>query len=202
MHGATKKPAQWRGPWPSIVIPAHPRLSGGCTTLGRGSPTTVRVIKIIDSVSITIIDVDFGDEGSTGGLFSFPSGVLMTASARCPHREIADRYHRRSRECRGQADRIARSQLDAGASSWLRPIRQAEYRDWKRWQKYRPIATFTENKRSRRDVDSCNGQLPYRCTPDRVEGWNRSKLSACSILISVRTVSNRRLARSLLAHRT
>jgi hypothetical protein len=59
----------------------------------------------------------------------------------------------------------------------------------RQWQEYRPIATFTEHERARRDVDLCNGRLRCHCTPDQVEGWSRSKLSTRSILISVRTLS-------------
>ena len=36
----------------------------------------VRVVRIIDSVSIKVFVVDLGEEGSTGGLFSVPFGVM------------------------------------------------------------------------------------------------------------------------------
>jgi hypothetical protein len=71
----------------------------------------------------------------------------------------------------------------AQSSSWL-PWR------WQPWQKQRPSATFTANeRRRRRGVGSCNGQLPYHCAPDRFEGWNPSRFSTCSIVISVRMLS-------------
>ena len=61
---------------------------------------------------------------------------------------------------------------------------------WQRWQSWRPIAAFTENERRRSlGLDSCNGQLPYHCTPDRFEGSNPSKFGTCPIVISARTLS-------------
>src|SRR5258707_10618914 len=48
---------------------------------------------------------------------------------------------------------------------------------------------FTENERLRPAPGSCNGQLPYHCTPDRFEGRKPSKSRTCSIVISVRTLS-------------
>ena len=116
---------------------------------------------------------------------------MTSLLARLPH------DHRRSiitsaesRERRGQADGKDRSRLDAAAASWRPPRARAGCRDCG--------SDGNSSDRSPRSprtsgddasTDSCNGQLPYHCTPDRFEGWNPSKFRTCSIVISARTLS-------------
>ena len=71
----------------------------------------------------------------------------------------------------------------AQSSSWLPWL-------WHHGKSSDPIATFTENERRRRPA-SARAADNFRtiATPDRLEGWNPSKLRTCSIVTQLRTLS-------------
>src|SRR4051812_47173754 len=73
--------------------------------------------------------VDWTDEPSTGGLFSFPSGMVTTRRARSRRNDTGFLTTAESRERRGPADGTGRSRLDAEAAWWRPPTARADSRD-------------------------------------------------------------------------
>jgi hypothetical protein len=73
--------------------------------------------------------VDWTDGPSTGGLFSFPSGMVTTRLARSRRNDTGFLTTAESRERRGPADGTGRSRLDAEAASWRPPRAQAGSHD-------------------------------------------------------------------------
>ena len=88
----------------------------------------MRVVTIIDSASIKVIVVDFWG-GSTGGLFSVPSGVTRDSglSVGVGRRDAVTSAE--SRERRSQADGKGPRRLDAEEASWRPPRARAGCRD-------------------------------------------------------------------------
>jgi IS66 Orf2 like protein len=69
---------------------------------------TLRVITIIESALIKLIDGNFGHEGSTGGLFSLPPGLTMRRWL-LRRREATGCHHQRRIQWTSQPSRRQRS---------------------------------------------------------------------------------------------
>ena len=73
--------------------------------------------------------VDWTDGPGTGGLFSFPSGTVVTRHACSRRHDTGTVTTAESRERRGPADGTGRSPPGAAAASWQPPRAQVDCRD-------------------------------------------------------------------------
>ena len=73
--------------------------------------------------------VDWTDGPSTGGLFFFPSGTVVTRRACSRRHDTGTVTTAESRERRGPADGTGRSPPGAAAASWQPPRAQVDCRD-------------------------------------------------------------------------
>ena len=136
----------------------------------------MRVITIIDRPSIEVIDAKSSIWRVLGvPVASSPCLPLWRKThglslRHAPPREVLTSDQ--SRECRGQGDGKDRSRPDAEAASWRLPKARAGYHgcgNHGRSSGRSPRSLRTSDPPTPR-LDSCNGQLPYHCAPDPIQG--------------------------------